>query len=386
MSTFPPSAATDPNLPHDSLVPQIIGICSAMLVLVTLVIVARFWVRWTLVKARLGPDDWCILVSWVLAVAFDLAPINQTRYGFGRHIYDLSPDTNFSVSLKLYYFGEILYYLCAGTTKVAILILYLRLAVQRTYRMLIWACMVFVILTALSCVIASILQCTPVHKAWDAAENVAGSCFNVNALFFANAGLDILQDALIYVLPMKMLYGVKVPRRQKIALMFVFAVGGFVVVSGMVRLYSLKVAQDTPDPSYDNFGAAVWSSIECNIGIVCASLPYFKPLIDRFYSSLMGYSRGSPKMVRLANGPAGSKTLKQSQKRSVDQTELELERGISCNDSYAVKYTANCDYSVTANGNSSSAPNSSEGHISSEEAHGIHGGIQKSMSVVISRD
>ena len=77
MSAFPPSAATDPNLPHDSLVPQVIGICSAMLVLVTLVIVARFWVRWTLVKARLGPDDWCILVSWVLAVAFDLDPINR---------------------------------------------------------------------------------------------------------------------------------------------------------------------------------------------------------------------------------------------------------------------------------------------------------------------
>ena len=119
--------------------------------------------------------------------------------------------------------------------------------------MLIWACMVFVILTALSCVIASIFQCTPVHKAWDAAGNVAGYCFNVNALFFANAGLDILQDALIYVLPMKMLYDLKVPRRQKIALMFVFAVGGFVVVTGMVRLNSLKVAQNTRDPSCEQF-------------------------------------------------------------------------------------------------------------------------------------
>lgn len=99
----------------------------------------------------------------------------------------------------------------------------------------------------------------------------------------------------------------------------------------------------------------------------------------------MGHSRGSAKMVRLTNGPAGSKTLKQSQKRNFDQTELELERGIGWNDSYAAKYTANCGYSVTANGKSSSASNSSEDHISSQEAHGIHGGIHKSMSVVISR-
>ena len=100
----------------------------------------------------------------------------------------------------------------------------------------------------------------------------------------------------------------------------------------------------------------------------------------------MGRSRGSAKMIRLTNGPAGSNTLKQSQKRNVDQTELELERGVGRNDSYAAKYAANCDYSVTANGKSSWASNSSEDHISSEDAHGIHGGIHKSMSVVISRD
>ena len=77
MAGFPPSVATDPDLPHDSLVPHVIGICSAMLTFVTLVVVARFWVRLTLVKGRLGADDWLILVAWVLAVAFDLNPINR---------------------------------------------------------------------------------------------------------------------------------------------------------------------------------------------------------------------------------------------------------------------------------------------------------------------
>lgn len=109
--------------------------------------------------------------------------------------------------------------------------------------------MVFVIVTALATTLASIFQCTPIHKAWDVTGSVPGSCINVNALFFANAGLDIFQDALIYVLPMRMLYQLQVPRRQKIALMLVFAVGGFVVITGMIRLNSLKVAQNTPDPS-----------------------------------------------------------------------------------------------------------------------------------------
>lgn len=132
-------------------------------------------------------------------------------------------------------------------TKVAILNLYLRIGVQRAFRRLVWACIAVVTATAIGSVTASIFQCTPVRKAWD--SDIAGSCIDVNALFFANAGLDIFQDAFIYILPMRMLYQLQVPRRQKIALMLVFAVGGFVVVTGMVRLNSLKVAQNTPDAS-----------------------------------------------------------------------------------------------------------------------------------------
>ena len=136
-----------------------------------------------------------------------------------------------------------------AVTKLAILTLYLRIAVQYIYRRLIWASMAFVVATAMSSVIASIFQCSPIHKAWDAAGTVPGSCINVNALFFANAALDISQDAFIYILPMRMLYQLQVPQRQKIALMMVFAVGGYVVVTGMVRLKYLKGAQNTPDPS-----------------------------------------------------------------------------------------------------------------------------------------
>ena len=109
--------------------------------------------------------------------------------------------------------------------------------------------MVFVIVTAFACVTASIFQCGPIHKAWDVTGKVPGYCINVNALFFANAALDIFQDAVIYVLPMRMLYQVQIPKRQKIALMIVFAVGGFVVITGMVRLNALKFAQNSPDPS-----------------------------------------------------------------------------------------------------------------------------------------
>ncbi len=48
-----------------------------MMVLVTLVVVARFWVRFKFVKGRFGADDWCILLAWILAIAYDLDPLNR---------------------------------------------------------------------------------------------------------------------------------------------------------------------------------------------------------------------------------------------------------------------------------------------------------------------
>ena len=109
--------------------------------------------------------------------------------------------------------------------------------------------MAFVVVTTTAFVVANIFQCTPIHKAWDAAGVIPGACYNVSALFLANAALDIFQDAFIYVLPMRMLYRIKIHKRQKIALIMVLAVGGFVVITGLIRLNSLRVAQNAPDPS-----------------------------------------------------------------------------------------------------------------------------------------
>ncbi len=49
--------------------------------LITLVVVARFWIRYRFVKGRLGADELCILMAWVLAVAFDLDPTNRKFRG-----------------------------------------------------------------------------------------------------------------------------------------------------------------------------------------------------------------------------------------------------------------------------------------------------------------
>jgi len=254
--------------------------------------------------------------------------------------------------------------------------------------------MTFVISIATAFVTASIFQCTPIRKAWDV--DFPGACINVNALFFANANLEIFQDIVIYVLPVRMLYQIQIPKRQKIALMMVFAVWGFVVITGMIRLNSLKVAQNTPDPSCkqspslgvpitfnsvvdDNYGAAVWSAIECNVGVVCACLPSFKPLIDRLFPGLMGYSHGPSNTIPQEASPVG----RRGYSRKPSQRDFELEHGIDWEDSYPGNNRYNI--STAANGRPPFDTNSSEEYLRGVQTHGKSGGIWKSTNMVVSR-
>jgi len=318
-----------------------------------------------MVGGRLGADDWAIMVSQAFSVAFIVDVISQTKYGLGKHIADLPPTTDFSESLKLFYFGEAIYYIVVGTTKVAILFLYLRVAVQKGYRALIWATMAFVTLTFVAFVVAGLFQCSPITYAWDKTIP-GGTCFNVTALFYANSGVNIFQDVLIYILPMKMLWEIQLPRKQKMALVIVFAVGGFVCVTGMLRLNSLKTASISKDPTWDNFGSAIWSAIESNVGIVCASLAHFKPLITRYFPSLMGVRsthHSKPTLGDTHTGTDGGHYVEMHAGR--DDVEMDSK-----------------GYNVAVMGRSRTDDNSSEEHLRGD---GRKDGIYKGTTISVSR-
>ena len=70
---------------------------------------------------------------------------------------------------------------------------------------------------------ATIFQCTPIPRAWD--KSLYGTCIDITANWYANAGFSIATDVIILVLPMPILYKSRLPPNQKRALMFVFALG-----------------------------------------------------------------------------------------------------------------------------------------------------------------
>jgi len=58
-----------------------------------------------------------------------------------------------------------------------------------------------------------------------------------------------------------------------------------------MRLHSLYVIGRSTDVTWDNVGAATWSAVELNVGIVCACLPTMRPLINAISPKLLDSTR-----------------------------------------------------------------------------------------------
>lgn len=149
---------------------------------------------------------------------------------------------------------------------------------------------------------ATIFQCTPVPRAWNKA--IPGTCINNEYFWYANAGFSIATDLIILFIPMPLIYGLQVPRIQKAALVLVFALGGFVVITSCLRMTTINLAAVTPDTTYD-ISSTMWTVIEMNVAIVCACLPMVRPLIVKIFPKLMSRTgRITGRSKYGSNGPS----------------------------------------------------------------------------------
>jgi hypothetical protein len=119
---------------------------------------------------------------------------------------------------------EILYNPILALVKTSILLFLLRLFGQKpgVRRFIVWVNTANIGML-IAVFFATVLQCTPINKTWD--PRVEGTCIDRRILFTVSSSFNILTDMLILALPLRIFIDLKIPRRTKIALMFVFLLG-----------------------------------------------------------------------------------------------------------------------------------------------------------------
>ncbi|KAH7350619.1 integral membrane protein [Rhexocercosporidium sp. MPI-PUGE-AT-0058] len=284
------------NMPGESNALQVQIPCIVFFVLTPIFVAIRIWSR---IQMRVGLkwDDWTIMVSFVFSMTVSILIMVSCYYGFGQHIKNLTP-YNRKMTLQTFWIAQGFYKLTINLTKASILLLYLRIFVQKPFRVTCYVMLGIVLSYMVATWFATIFQCTPIPRAWN--KSIPGTCIDITKNWYANAGFSIATDVIILVLPMPILYTSRLPPNQKRALMFVFALGAFVVVTSIFRMQTLDFSTKTPDMTYDIL-SSLWTMIEPNVGIICACLPMCRLPLTILFPSIF-----PPKTVEstsYASGP-----------------------------------------------------------------------------------
>ena len=200
---------------------------------------------------------------------------------------------------------------------------------------------------AMSAIIANCLICRPVTYRW-AASLVDGSCGDQKSLDMWIAILNLLQDVVTVVLPMPILWGLQIMRKQKMSLSCLFGIGilygsrndwlwipsfglreadtSFGCRICIITIYRVQATSTINDPTDSHAQntlclIALLTSLEALLGIICACLPFLKPLLSqfrRFLSSrgakptISSTSRSIPIAMQMSKIPVSSSTNQHS--------------------------------------------------------------------------
>ncbi|KAI9813845.1 MAG: hypothetical protein M1827_003635 [Pycnora praestabilis] len=225
----------------------------------------------------------------ILAQTTAILLLIMCDYGYGKHEKSISAPNLFK-TLELFWYAQMFYKVNINVTKASILLLYLRIFTLKPYRIASYVLLALVTAFGTALAFSSIFQCIPVPRAYN--KKIAGHCIDLTKAWYANAAFSIVTDFLILILPMPVIWQLKMPTRQKIGLMGLFALGTFVLITSILRATTLDNSKD-PDTTWE-VTISIWTVIETNVGIICACLPVLAKPLSKLFPSVLGKNSSAP--------------------------------------------------------------------------------------------
>ncbi|KAB8216240.1 hypothetical protein BDV33DRAFT_157672 [Aspergillus novoparasiticus] len=214
-----------------------ITVSAVLVALSTIVVGFRIVARW--MRTTLGLDDYVICVSIILAYSMLGEAVFWARDGgLGKHMDELSIQEKI-VFQKCFFANEISYTLLIPSIKISILLLYRRIFTVRNFRIASLITGGLVMSWCLAVFITVLLQCRPIALNWN--KTLEGTCIDPKQFFFGNAISNLLIDVVILALPIPMVLQLQLRLSQKLTILGIFLLGGFVCVASVMRVVTLDI-------------------------------------------------------------------------------------------------------------------------------------------------
>ncbi|KAL9059372.1 MAG: hypothetical protein Q9162_001241 [Coniocarpon cinnabarinum] len=266
-------------------------------------------------KKTAGWDDACIAMSALLTVFGMIWNTLQVHYGYGKHIYTLTPqqlsgNAKYLLLAELFNFANLFFV----RTSVCFFTHRLLPPTQQWSLRLVIVAWILNLISTLANMITFAVQCRPIQGLWD--PSAPAHCFGTKTLeklFYMGTVFAIFADFIIVAVPVTIIRHVQMSRAIKVGTYIIISLS---LVTASLSIGKCVVAKDIHDPYYDSVPVQMFSLFEENLGIVFASVPalrqFYLYLNNRMQSdgaSRPGaYNRGASKTEE--GGPPPSPGLR----------------------------------------------------------------------------
>lgn len=128
----------------------------------------------------------------------------------------------------------------------------------------------------------AIFQCTPIHSYWALANPLQSpSCINILAFDIFNSTASVVEDIVIWLLPIPIVWGLKVPLARKSGLYTLIAISSISVACAIARMASLLIWIRSADISWNYILIPFLSNMEACVALITSSVPAIWPLFRR---------------------------------------------------------------------------------------------------------
>jgi glucan phosphoethanolaminetransferase (alkaline phosphatase superfamily) len=147
------------------------------------------------------------------------------------------PDTPSSPKTNEQQLGELFYFLGLTMIKISILCFFYRIFPVRRLQQVILVVGSISAAYGVAFFFATLFQCHPIHYMWEQwHRETPGQCNNFHMQGFIAAGISILIDIVIMILPLRQLYQLDLSLQKRLSIILMFLVGGYDMSSPFTRL------------------------------------------------------------------------------------------------------------------------------------------------------
>ncbi|KAK7971542.1 hypothetical protein PG989_016558 [Apiospora arundinis] len=281
----PPQIDPDSDYAKASNAGRIVGVVAVFHFIAFTFVALRTYVRAFMVKS-FGLDDGFIILSVLIALGSWICLCLQVPYGLGRHGLVIPTEQRMHFEHISFWKTVMTDGFAMGFLRVSMALSLMRLNREiKWYKYSLYAIIVFVVLYTIQATVVLFTYCKPYSGWWEFQwmNPFDPRCFDFNLfldLTYWNISCNIFTDICLGVLPIPIVWNLKMKLRLRLYVIAILNLGYFSIVAGICKAVFMLTTGGSPDNTFD-YWVHFWQNLQLNIGIIAACAQFLRPLLGR---------------------------------------------------------------------------------------------------------